>query len=170
MKSEEEDKIIRPGHEDESVQVTEELADFVPAYKPETMTKITVPDLPDDASGMSAEALAKIPTLTEQVTPALAESAPDASLAQALSPEQSPAAEVGSATATVAADADALPALAEVDELQLTEVCAELQGAQDTPLAADSWLEQCQIRIGQLTEEIQKLNDRLDQLEEKTKV
>ena len=169
MKSEE-DKIIRPGHEDESVQVTEELADFVPAYKPETMTKITVPDLPDDASGMSAEALAKIPTLTEQVTPALAESAPGASLAQALPPEQSPAAEVGSATAAADADADALPALAEVGELQLTEVCAELQAAQDTPLAADSWLEQCQIRIGQLTEEIHKLNDRLDQLEEKTKV
>jgi hypothetical protein len=39
---------------------------FELGYQPETMPKIVVPDLPDDIQGMTAEALAQIPTLTEE--------------------------------------------------------------------------------------------------------
>jgi len=44
-----------------------ESSPFEPAYQPETLPKISVPDLADDAVGLSAEALAQVPTLTEQV-------------------------------------------------------------------------------------------------------
>ena len=42
---------------------------FEPGYQPGTVPEITVPDLADDAVGVSAEVLAEaaIPTLTEQV-------------------------------------------------------------------------------------------------------
>jgi hypothetical protein len=44
-----------------------EAAPFEPGYQPETLPKISVPDLADDALGLSAEALAQVPTLTECV-------------------------------------------------------------------------------------------------------
>jgi hypothetical protein len=49
-----------------------EAAPFEPGYQPETLPKISIPDLADDAQGLSAEALAQVPTLTELVeaTPA----------------------------------------------------------------------------------------------------
>ena len=43
-----------------------EAAPFEPGYQPETLPKISVPDLADDAQGLTAEALAQIPTLTEE--------------------------------------------------------------------------------------------------------
>jgi hypothetical protein len=165
MKSEE-DKIIRPGHEDESVQVTDESVDFVPAYQPETMTKITVPNLPDDARGMSAEALAKIPTLTEQQVVAVLEEA----IPQPVSEHVPTPVLVQEPASEDAASPSVVPAQAELSDVPQLEFAAELQTAQDTPPETDSWLEQCQIRIGHLGEEIQKLNDRLDQLEQTTKV
>ena len=196
MKSEE-DTIIRSEHEGGSAHASEESAEFVPGYQPERMTKITVPGLPEDASGMSAEALAKIPTLTEQVAHDGAKPAPEPKPAPKpapkLAPEpvsdpvpipvlvQEPAAE--SEPAMASADAPAQkhphvdpapaqtePAQAEVRDLPQPEVMLEAQGAQDTSPEADSWLEQCQVRIDQLNEEIQQLNDRLDQLEQTTKV
>jgi hypothetical protein len=44
-----------------------ESAPFEPGYQPETLPHISVPDLADDAQGLSAEALAQVPTLTEWV-------------------------------------------------------------------------------------------------------
>ena len=44
---------------------------FEPGYQPGTVPELTVPDLAEDAVGVSAEVLAEaaIPTLTEQVLP-----------------------------------------------------------------------------------------------------
>jgi hypothetical protein len=143
MKSEE-DKIFRSGHEDQAVEVTGESADFVPSYQPERMSKITLEDLPDDAIGVSAEvlALAKIPTLTDQLVP---------EVAQALT--------------------ESVPASVDLPQRSPERVAApKRQPAQDTSLTVDSWTEQCQVRIDQLSDDIQKLNDRLDQLEQSTKV
>ena len=48
-----------------------ESAPFEPGYHPDQLPKISVPDLSDDVQGLSAEALAQVPTLTELVdTPA----------------------------------------------------------------------------------------------------
>lgn len=170
MKSEE-DKIIRPDHEDASVHVTDGTDGFVPSYKPESLTKITVPDLPDDATGMSAEALAKVPTLTEQVaTPAPTSALVPEPPAQEPTPEHVEAAHDG-AVASVNVAPRELPVLqAEAGDAQDIEPTAQEAAAQDTPPAAESWVEQCQVRIDQLSDEIQKLNDRLDQLEQTTKV
>jgi len=44
-----------------------EAAPFEHGYQPETLPKIQVPDLPEDAQGLTAEALAQVPTLTELV-------------------------------------------------------------------------------------------------------
>jgi hypothetical protein len=44
-----------------------EAAPFEPGYLPETLPHITVPDLAEDAQGLNAEALSKVPTLTELV-------------------------------------------------------------------------------------------------------
>ena len=196
MKSEE-DTIIRSEHEGGSEPAGEATAEFVPGYQPERMTKITVPGLPADASGMSAEDLAKIPTLTEQVAHEVAK--PKPATEPAPTPEPKPASEpvadhvpipvlvhepvaesepaMASADAPAQKDpqvdqasAEAMPAQAEVRELPQPEVILEPLGAQDTPPESDSWLEQCQVRIDHLNEEIQQLNDRLDQLEQTTKV
>jgi hypothetical protein len=143
MKSEE-DKIFRSGHEDQAVEVTGESADFVPSYQPERMSKITLEDLPDDASGVSAEvlALAKIPTLTEQLVPEATD-----------------------------AITESVPAPVDLPQRSPERVAAtKRQTAQDTSLTVDSWSEQCQVRIDLLSDDIQKLNDRLDQLELPTKV
>ena len=136
---------------------------------------------------MSAEALANIPTLTEQVAHEGAKPAPKPAPEPVADPVpipvlvQEPAAESEPAMASADAPAqkhphvaqaptEATPAQAEVRDLPQPEVMLEAQGAQDTSPEADSWLEQCQVRIGHLTEEIQQLNDRLDQLEQTTKV
>ena len=171
MKSEK-DTIIRSDHEDASVHVAVESDGFVPGYQRESLTQITVPDLPDDAAGMSAEALAKVPTLTEQVS------------AQAPPPELAPAPHAlptpEPAHADVPADGPgtsvevthheaSVPQVKAGDVLDL-EPTAHETAAQDTPPAAESWVELCQVRIDQLSDEIQKLNDRLDQLEQTTKV
>jgi hypothetical protein len=42
-------------------------ADLAPAFQAASIPKISVPDLSPDAEGLSAEALAQVPTLTEQV-------------------------------------------------------------------------------------------------------
>ena len=44
-----------------------EPAPFEPAYQPDSLPQISVPDLPPDAQGLTAEALAQVPTLTERV-------------------------------------------------------------------------------------------------------
>ncbi len=44
-----------------------EPAPFEHGYQPESLPKISVPDLSPDAQGLTAEALAQVPTLTELV-------------------------------------------------------------------------------------------------------
>lgn len=43
-----------------------EASPFELGYQPENLPKISVPDLADDAQGLTAEALEQIPTLTEE--------------------------------------------------------------------------------------------------------
>ena len=44
-----------------------EPSPFEPGFQPETIPQISVPDIPEDAVGLTAEALAHVPTLTDQV-------------------------------------------------------------------------------------------------------
>lgn len=75
-----------PSDEPASSAIHPEPPPFEQGYQPESLPKITVPDLPADAEGLSAEALSQVPTLTELVhddvespiEPAEAEVAPDA--------------------------------------------------------------------------------------------
>jgi outer membrane murein-binding lipoprotein Lpp len=101
--------------------------------------------LPEDALGLSAEALAKVPTLTELVSDVNAETEP--SKAQM---EAEPIQVMAYASAEAEVDA------------------AGLQ-AQDVPTQADLWNEELQVRMDKLTDDIQKLNARLDRLEEPNK-
>jgi septal ring-binding cell division protein DamX len=61
--------------EPESGGIRPEAPPFEPGYQPGSVPEITVPDLAEDAVGVSAEVLAEaaIPTLTEQVLPAVVE-------------------------------------------------------------------------------------------------
>jgi len=40
---------------------------FEPGYQPESLPKISIPDLPPDSQGLTAEALTQVPTLTESL-------------------------------------------------------------------------------------------------------
>jgi hypothetical protein len=123
-----------------------EPSPFEAGYMADSLPRISVPDLPDDAIGLSAEALAKVPTLTELVSDVSAETEP--STAQ-MEPEPTQVLAYASAEVEVEAEVDA----------------AGLQ-AQDLPTQADLWKEELQARMGKLTEDIQTLNARLDRLEE----
>jgi len=117
---------------------------FEQGYQPESLPKITVPDLPADAEGLSAEALSQVPTLTELVH--------DDS-------------EVGEETnAEVVNDSSGVdgPDESEVHETTADEI-------QEPPVQADTWSEVMHVRMGKLTDEIHSLNARLDRLEEKIK-
>jgi hypothetical protein len=117
-----------------------ESAPFEPGYQPETLPKISVPDLADDALGLSAEALAQVPTLTECVddTPAQAPVQVQAAAAPLVHPEPDHAA----------------PAQADIQEM---------------PPQADTWHETLHVRMGKLTDDIHTLNTRLDRLEERNR-
>lgn len=56
-----------PSDEPEISAIRPEPPPFEQGYQPETLPKITVPDLAADAEGLSAEALSQVPTLTELV-------------------------------------------------------------------------------------------------------
>ena len=122
-----------------STDIHPEPAPFEPAYQPGTLPQLSVPDLADDAEGLSAEALANVPTLTELVEP---ESQPE-------SPPE-PVVTMVQESAHVLEPTDDLPAQAE-------------------PAQADTWGEQLQVRMGKLTDDIHTLNVRLDRLEERNK-
>lgn len=123
-----------------------EPSPFEAGYMADSLPRISVPDLPDDAIGLSAEALAKVPTLTELVSDVSAETEP--STAQ-MEPEPTQVLAYAGAEVEVEAEVDA----------------AGLQ-AQDLPSQADLYNEELQARMGKLTEDIQTLNARLDRLEE----
>jgi hypothetical protein len=117
-----------------------ETAPFEPGYQPETLPKISVPDLADDALGLSAEALAQVPTLTECVDD---------------TPAEAPAETQAAAAAVVHPELDlAAPAQADIQEM---------------PPQADIWHETLHVRMGKLTDDIHTLNTRLDRLEERNR-
>jgi hypothetical protein len=128
-----------------------EASPFEPGYQPETLPRISVPDLADDAQGLTAEALAQIPTLTEE---AVSEDSVETSSEQ---PE---------VTQAHAAEALAEPMDAQV-EFPAQE--ADFACIQDTPAQADTWGEVLHARMGKLTDDIHTLNIRLDRLEERNK-
>ena len=58
-----------PSHTDASAPegIHADPAPFEPSFQPGSLPILSVPDLPDDAQGLSAEALAQVPTLTDLV-------------------------------------------------------------------------------------------------------
>jgi hypothetical protein len=118
---------------------------FEPGYQPESLPQISVPDLAPDAEGLTAEALSQVPTLTE-----LVDEAPGQALV-GVGPEMP----VEAAPIAQAAEVSESPAPAEA--------------IQDTPVQADTWVEELHVRMGRLTDDIHTLNARLDRLDERNK-
>ena len=141
MSSNEADVLSKKGHET-----------FEPAFETDQVPRIQVPNVPEDAQGLSAKELAQVPTLDEQqVKPAPVEAK------QANTDTEDPIAlAVKEASASVLDELDALPILDEVH-------------AQEMPGHVDTWIEVFQKRTEKLTEEIRQLHMRLDVLEEKSK-
>lgn len=132
---------------------------FEPGYQPETLPKLSVPDLADDAEGLSAEALANVPTLTELVEPELE----PASESEPVVPKvQEPVQAIEPTDDLPAAE----PLLNEdvAENLSQPEVLSQAE-----PVQADTWSEELQVRMGKLTGDIHSLNARLDRLEERNK-
>jgi len=141
MSSTEADVISNKGHET-----------FEPAFETDQVPRIEVPNLPEDAQGLTAKELAQVPQ----------PSAPkDAQLPEAVAqvpPQEDPAQpETAVASAPVLEALDALPVLDEVH-------------AQEIPAHVDTWMEILQKRTEKLTEEIRELNARLDVLEKNQRV
>jgi hypothetical protein len=141
MSSTEADVISNKGHET-----------FEPAFETDQVPRIEVPNLPEDAQGLTAKELAQVPQ----------PSAPkDAHLPEAVAqvpPQEDPAQpETAVASAPVLEALDALPVLDEVH-------------AQEIPAHVDTWMEILQKRTEKLTEEIRELNARLDVLERNQRV
>ena len=125
---------------------------FEPGYQPESLPQISVPDLPPDAQGLTAEALSQVPTLTE-----LVDEAPGQALV-GVAPEK--------AVASVEVPTEAAPIAQAAEVLDAPEPA---QAIQDTPVQADTWVEELQVRMGKLTDDIHTLNARLDRLDERNK-
>ena len=141
MSSTEADVISNKGHET-----------FEPAFETDQVPRIEVPNLPEDAQGLTAKELAQVPQ----------PSAPkDAQLPEAVEqvpPQEDPALpEAAVASAPVLEALDALPVLDEVH-------------AQEIPAHVDTWMEILQKRTEKLTEEIRELNARLDVIERNQRV
>ena len=129
-----------------------EPAPFEPGYQPETLPQITVPDLAEDAQGLTAEALAKVPTLTELVEH-----------------EAVPVDEVHDDLAEAAQSSELVDAPIAIEAAQADSEQDPEMPAQAQPTQADTWSEQLQARMGKLTDDIHTLNARLDRLEERNK-
>ena len=142
-----------PGGEAETGGIHLEAAPFEPGYQPGSLPKISVPDLAADAEGLSAEALARVPTLTEQVAPVAEPPFTDEAEPDAVQPE-------------VALDVQAPPVEALADQQPAAEIQAP---AQDEAAQADTWTEVLHARMGKLNDDIHTLNARLDRLEERNK-
>jgi hypothetical protein len=136
--SQEQDK-TKPTEVPETEGLHLEPSPFEHGFQPESLPKITVPDLPDDAEGLSAEALAQVPTLTELVA--------------------APAEDVEMNTEEPTSETTPTEALA------ATEAESVEESIQEAPVQAESWTEVMHARMGKLTDEIHTLNARLDRLE-----
>jgi hypothetical protein len=53
---------------------------------------------------------------------------------------------------------------------ELTDAAEVAEQTQEPEVQADTWVQQMQVRMDRLMDDIHTLNDRLDQLENKTKV
>jgi hypothetical protein len=126
-----------PSEVPESEGLRMEPPPFEQGYQPESLPKISIPDLPADAEGLSAEALSQVPTLTELVHEESAEVNTEASISEG----------------------DA------VEAPESTETESAEESVQEAPVQADTWTEVMQARMGKLTDEIHTLNVRLDRLE-----
>ena len=115
-----------------------EPSPFELGYQPDTLPKISVPELPDDAPGITAEALAQVPTLVDEVHP----------------------------TAPISDQEQEELAHAEVASEEMAEPEPQML-IQDAPVQADTWTQELHVRMGKLTDDIHTLNARLDRLEEK---
>ena len=140
MSSNEAEIISNKGHET-----------FEPAFESDKVPRLKVPNLPDDAQGLSAKELAQAPTLNE----------PDATLTPELAKVTDPKAapipsEVEETSVSVLDALDALPVLEDVH-------------TQEMPGHVDTWIEVFQKRTEKLTEDIRLLHARLDVLEEQSK-
>ena len=123
----------------ESTGLRMEPPPFEHGYQPESLPKITVPDLPEDAQGLSADALSQVPTLTELVHE------PDAET------------EINTEESISDLESEEVAEAAEPDSLE--------ESIQEEPVQADTWTEVMHARMGKLTDEIHTLNVRLDRLE-----
>ena len=140
MSSNEADVLSKKGHET-----------FEPAFETDQVPRIQVPNVPEDAQGLTAKELAQVPTLDEQ------QASPAPAVAKQATPSADPIApEAEEASASVLDALDALPILDEVH-------------AQEIPGQVDTWMEVLQKRTEKLTEDIRQLHLRLDVLEEKSK-
>ena len=141
MSSTEVDVLSTKGHET-----------FEPAFESDQVPRIEVPNLPEDAQGLTAKELAKIPSAgnsqQETTLPATPEKAPSA--------ENTPVEAAKDANISVLNELEALPVLDEVH-------------AQEMPAHVDTWIEVLQKRTEKLTEDIRVLHERLDLLEKKSK-
>ena len=155
--SQDEPSLIRPDHADAAVSVTGGDTGFQAGFKPENVPHINLPDVPQDATGLPPEALAHIPTLTERVSATSDDSATPAG-------DTVPVLEVPPEDPTVT---DAQPPEVAGALSDATEVAEQTQEPQ---VEADTWVQQMQVRMDRLMDDIHNLNDRLDQLENKTKV
>ena len=140
MSSNEAEIISNKGHET-----------FEPAFESDKVPRLKVPNLPEDAQGLSAKELAQVPTLNE----------PDATLtpelAKVMDPKATPIpSEVEETSVSVLDALDALPVLEDVH-------------TQEMPGHVDTWIEVFQKRTEKLTEDIRLLHARLDVLEEQSK-
>ena len=141
MSSTEADVLSNKGHET-----------FEPAFESDQVPRIQVPNLPEDAQGLSAKELAQVPTLDAPVSKSTPEEAKETT-PQA----ENPPPETETPSASVLDELDALPVLDE-------------EHAQEMPIHVDTWIEVLHKRTEKLTEEIRQLHERLDVLEEKSKV
>ena len=140
MSSKEAEIISNKGHET-----------FEPAFETDKVPRIKVPNVPEDAQGLSAKELAQIPTLNEP------EAAHAPEVAKATTPNAASIPPNAEETSVSVLDAlDALPVLEDVH-------------TQEMPGHVDTWIEVFQKRTEKLTEDIRLLHVRLDVLEEQSK-
>ncbi|PQA81569.1 hypothetical protein C5F52_18435 [Limnohabitans sp. TS-CS-82] len=115
---------------------------FSKGYEPETLPKIDMPDLPEDAVSVSAQVLSEVPTLTELM----------------------PLAEIDESDDEDPIQAPTLSLAAPDEELQI-QADVQVRSAE-----ADKRAEIRQARMGKLSGQISSLNDKLDRLANSSKI
>ena len=128
---------------------------FEPSFQPDSLPRISVPNLSEDVHGISAKDLAQIPTLNDtahQETDIPAEPTARESHAEGLAQDVTDVA-VASARQPIS---DAAPVLKELT-------------TQAAPFHTDIWMETIQVRTEKLSQEIKVLHERLDGLQKQPK-